>query len=56
VKERVVKERASKYARDHPADAELFPQQPGECVADMVTLQMQLAATLCPLNLFVPGF
>ena len=47
--------RRVRYGRDHPADAQLCGQEPGECVADMVTLQVQLAATLCPLHLFVPG-
>ena len=53
VKERTASApRATKYARDHPADAELCAP---DCVGDMVTLQVQLVAAMCPLHLFVPG-
>ena len=44
--------RATKYSRDHPADAELCAP---DCVGGMVTLQVQLVAAMCPLHLFVPG-
>jgi hypothetical protein len=53
VKERTASApRATLYSRDHPADAELCAP---DCVADMVTLQVQLVAAMCPLHLFVPG-